>query len=279
MSALSLARIKEESIPVSIFDDPVQGVKVAAHAVKRSASTPIPNSALYESLKDCQIPKRSVSTTLAVDELNTFLPTAECVPPLNGVSLYYSAKTTTIVLDPDRQGLLQLTNAQKISRCYSFNAQVSVTRSISVHALSIVRSFTVRRVRSLMKNAPFPNLLRSHSLETPQFYQSVCNFRNTKDAINQVARARHRFRGGKMSASSRNFLMRAAYPEIQCDYCKREFVGNDRKAKLARHRLKMHPAETHGQVAKGRHPNNARRSIRRVPLHKPLRCPVQSAML
>jgi hypothetical protein len=249
-----------------------EGFGVIAVAFKRSISSLTSTKSGTEYLKDHQIPKRSVSAPFTCQqEEGTFTVATYTTPALNGVSVYYSTKSTKPALDPDGQRLIQLTNSQRIRQCCSFKAYLPNncnSRRALVHLNKSMRSDTVKRIGTLVKQVPFSGLLRSGSLEDSSFYQSVKLLQETKNTINHVAKARHRFRGGMMSTSARGSLLRAAYPEIKCDHCQRVFNGNDRKRNLARHRRKVHSLETNTQSERSPHPNKSRRSNRRLSLHR-----------
>ena len=223
----------------------------ASIPVKRSASSPsATNSPTKSETNVVGHPTRSASAPWGLDQAEKEAVDPDS-PALNGVSLYYSSKTQELVSSPSGRGVTQLTNSQKIRRCLSLNVHVSTIRRQSVLSLDIARSFTVKHVSRLLKDTPFVALLRSTSLEDTQFQKSVQNLHNTRNALGNMGRPQHRFRGGRMSVSGRGFLMRVAYPDLRCDQCPRIFRGNDRRRKLARHRHRLHGPESHIKEAGG----------------------------
>lgn len=230
------ARIEPDKLNTSIVE------------VKRSISVPSTTEISSELSPEICNFKRSISAPFVCEQVEKEACPADITPPeLNGVSLYYSFKTERIVLSPGGENLVLLTNSQKIRRCSSFRAHVSVMRTQSVRSLEIIRSYTARHIETLVRDLPFSDLLRSHSLETEKFYQSAKQFRDTKQAMDKLAKPRHRFYGGQMAASGRVSLMRRAYPELKCHHCPRTFQGNDRKRRLARHVRKVHPSRSSSQ--------------------------------
>jgi hypothetical protein len=218
-------------------------VKVATQAVQRSLSSTC-NTDCSDHPGDAKIdqaPQRSVSAPFGYVKIRTQIVTSKRVlTALNGVSQYYSAKTTRVILDPDGQGLIQLTNSQKIRRCSSYNSQSAAAGCDPVRSLDLGCQNRTQSLHELSKEAPFSELLRSSSLENTTFRQSVNMVHNTRLSLRKGTKGKHRFNHGRTCSSGRGSLMRRAYPEMQCEKCGRIFEGNDRRLKLARHRRKMH---------------------------------------
>jgi hypothetical protein len=231
-----------------------------AIAVVRSASVPctIKSSPDLAGAEDHQYHKRSMSTSLnrSQDGLNIGI-SDHITPALNGVSIYYSTKTQHIILDACGQDLLQLTNSQRIRRCSSFY----IIQARPAHTSSVKRSLTTRNVRDIIKNIPFANLVRHESLEKSSLLQSIQVLQKTRSSIRKAAKARHRFRCGKIPSTSQGTLMRRAYPELKCDHCNRGFHGNDRRLRLARHRRKVHACATSSST-RNKQPKRSENSLR-----------------
>lgn len=218
-------------------------VKAATQAVQRSLSSTCSTdcSGRPGDAEVDQSPQRSVSAPFGYVKIRTQIVTSKRVlSALNGVSQYYSAKTTRVILDPDGQGLIQLTNSQKIRRCSSYNSHTATTGRDPVRSSDLRCLNRTQSLHELFNEAPFSELLRSSSLENTNFRQSVNMVHNTRLSLRKGAKRRHRFRHGRTCSSGRGSLMRRAYPEMQCEKCGRIFEGNDRRLKLARHRRKMH---------------------------------------
>jgi hypothetical protein len=138
------------------------------------------------------------------------------------------------------EGLVQLTNSQKIRRCFSFQARIGILRTQSARSVDILRSYTTRHRQTILKSTPFSQLMRSKSLETASFLHSVKQLEAIRAALGDAARSKHWFRAGKISASGRSAVMRVAYPALRCSLCPRVFKGIERKHRYARHCMKMH---------------------------------------
>jgi hypothetical protein len=213
-----------------------------SEAVQRSVSTPLATgliSKFKHKIRGC--PTRWVSASHVQDNTKE-LPAQPERPPcaLNGVSIFYSSKSNELYMPYGSEGLVQLTNSQKIRRCFSFQARIGILRTQSARSVDILRSYTTKHRQTILKSIPFSQLMRSKSLETASFLHSVKQLEAIRAALGEAARSKHWFRAGKISASGRSAVMRVAYPTLKCSLCPRVFKGIERKHRYARHCKKMH---------------------------------------
>ena len=231
------------------FGTPVQStLRPNAHqsSMQRSSSTP---AAVHMMSKFKRMlrnyPTRGVSASHAQNNV-----TAKAIEPasqptvLNGVSIFYSAKVNHAFLSSGNDTPMQLTNSQKIHRCLSLQAHMGVFRTKTSRSMNIIRSYTVKRLQPLLRSLPFAHLIRSKSLESASFYESVEQLQVIRAALGEVARSKHWFRAGQISASGRSAVMRVAYPSMKCSFCPRVFKGADRKRRYARHCRRRHQDST-----------------------------------
>jgi hypothetical protein len=158
----------------------------------------------------------------------------------DAVALYYAARTNEMAVELEGHGLVQITNSQRLRRGASFQVRITSMRVRSLQNVEICRTLTVKRAESVLKALPFSNLLRSDSLEATGASQSLQILQKERAELNKTARFGRRFHGGKISASFKNRMVRAAYPDLKCAYCTQIFGVNDRKRNYARHCRTVH---------------------------------------
>jgi hypothetical protein len=238
--------------------------KQSRDMVERSKSSPSRAEDVLSKIKHkiCSYPKRSLSASQATHENSRETATAQHkVAALDSVSLYYATTAKGMIMHLDGQGVAQLTNSQRIRRCASFQARMTTFRSHSVRSMKNIRSYTVKRVDSLLKVVPFPSLLRSGSFETSGFYHSVQLLHDARETVKQRSRIGLRFHNGKITASGRSTLIPAAYPSLKCGYCPRVFKGSERKRKYVRHCKNVHKLKLHELESQGPCQSDARERI------------------
>ncbi|KAH7089581.1 hypothetical protein FB567DRAFT_521057 [Paraphoma chrysanthemicola] len=226
----------------SANDSLVDIVKAATQVLQRSLSSndsaDTSNSPGNSELDE--VPQRSYSAPFGHVKIRTQIVTSKnSAPALNGVSQYYSSKTTRVIFDPDNEGLIQLTNSQKIRRAASYSSHNTATGHGSVHPCHSGRLSRVQSLYKSFREVPFPELVRPSSLKDP-ISSGVNIAHRMRSCQRKVRKSRHRFRHGRVYSSGRGSLMRRAYPNMQCDRCGAVFEGSDRRLQLARHRRKVH---------------------------------------
>jgi hypothetical protein len=204
----------------------------------RSASSPFSHVSSSVLANASSIsPTRSVSAMKAQGPILSVAAQGNILPALNGKSLYYSSRSNQLVMSHTKQHVAQLTNIQNIRRYTSAKGGIDILHPSTIRSN---RSFTTMHIQQLLKDLPFSDILRSRSLEDIAFYQSIIQLHDTWDALVEMSKPCHRFRGGKLCSTSSRSLPRAAYPPVNCDQCQQAFGGMDRKHKLARHRKRVH---------------------------------------
>jgi len=209
--------------------------------VRRSASLPgvteLPpeNRAL-----GAAVPRRALSESSVSNPIENH-PVLQSLPgALNGVSIFYATTSERFIVNPDGQGVRQLTKALEIHQSCMRKPFRSSSLNELHHSKPAVRTYTVKINPKLLQNLPFANLIRSASLEDANFYQSVQDLHNMRYMMKAKEKQRHHFRAGKLSISARDSVIRKAYPPLKCDQCTRVFTGQHRRRILAGHCKRMH---------------------------------------
>lgn len=234
-SLAELDSSRTESNCATHFSDRNLKDPILSVAVKRSTSTPLAMPMLWNGFLSAA-PKRSISAHPSsaqtyeqlTDQHDTHLP-------LNGVSVYYNTENGQSFFDMDSRGI------RPDIRGFSVRtSSMSMSRSKSIQPIQSTGSFSLRINYSYNTGFPFASIVRSTSLESPSFSESVKNLHQIRYELCIKDRPRQRFRGGKLSVSARGSLMHRAYPPVRCKECVQTFTGQYRRRALVRHRKLCH---------------------------------------
>jgi hypothetical protein len=209
--------------------------------MRRSASLPSVIELPSENIAlGAAVPRRALSESSVSNPIENH-PVLQSRPgALNGVSIFYATTSERFIVNPDGQGVRQLTKALEIHQSCMRKPFRSSSLNELHHSKPAVRTYTVKINPKLLQNLPFANLIRSASLEDANFYQSVQDLHNMRYIMKAKEKQRHHFRAGKLSISARDSVIRKAYPPLKCDQCTRVFTGQHRRRILAGHCKRMH---------------------------------------
>ncbi|KAF2795751.1 hypothetical protein K505DRAFT_359909 [Melanomma pulvis-pyrius CBS 109.77] len=209
--------------------------------MKRSASLPLapelsPSGAAFTAV----FPQRAISAPGVSGHLTDDMMPSALSGALNGVSIFYSAKSEQYIIDTDAENIEQLTKSMEIHQCSTRNPGRTSSLTDLHNAKTLTRTYTLKISPKHLRDLPFANLMRSASLEDADFYKSVQEFYDIRYVMDIKEKKQHRFQAGKISLSSRDTVMRKAYPPLKCDQCPRVFTGQYRRRILAGHRKRAH---------------------------------------
>ncbi|KAH7063774.1 hypothetical protein BKA63DRAFT_526120 [Paraphoma chrysanthemicola] len=212
---------------------------IGAPSAKRSYSTPPRSTSFLVSWNhNHRIPERCKSAHFIDDEFGRNPPGAQpSRPPLNGVSLFYSSKSSQWVLEEAGLRMCQLTNSQKIRRSCSYKAYIyDDLHSISgtQHNYSMPREGCSHQV---IQVSTYIN--RFYTVGSANGSRRFRKERPTGKTNGRRSRRPH-FQGGRLTGSHRRTLINVAYPEIRCVHCPRAFRGSNRRRNHVRHCKKVH---------------------------------------